>query len=126
MAEEQQDAAAAAEATTQKAETPLRAQLIKKGKKVDTQGKRAIREYVAKAVEYAMQGSKVISGDMERTIKSWQAEIDRKISQQLSTIMHDEKFQRLEGTWRGLEYLVKNSETGTNLKIKVMNVTKKT
>jgi len=123
---EQQQAAAAAEATTQEVETPLLDQLIKKGKKVDTQEKRLIRDYVAKAVEYAMQGSKVISGDMERTIKSWQAEIDRKISQQLSTIMHDEKFQKLEGTWRGLEYLVKNSETGTNLKIKVMNVTKKT
>ena len=39
--------------------------------------------------------------------------------------MHHPKFQKLEGTWRGLHYLVMNSETGTSLKIKVLNVSKR-
>ena len=41
------------------------------------------------------------------------------MSTQLNAIMHDPKFLKLEGTWRGLHYLVQNTETGTGLKIRV-------
>ncbi len=51
--------------------------------------------------------------------------IDKKLSQQLKEIMHAEEFKKAEGTWRGLSYLVMNTETGSNLKIKVMNATKR-
>ena len=53
------------------------------------------------------------------------AAIDHKLSQQLNVIMHDPKFTKLEGTWRGLHYLVTNSETGTSIKIRVLNVSKR-
>ncbi len=43
----------------------------------------------------------------------------------MNEIMHNEEFQKLEGSWRGLHHLVKNSLTGTQLKIRVMSVTKK-
>ena len=53
------------------------------------------------------------------------AEIDRKVSEQLNQILHHERFLKLEGSWRGLNYLVMNSETGTSLKIRMMQLSKK-
>ena len=47
------------------------------------------------------------------------------MSAQLNAIMHDPKFLKLEGSWRGLHYLVQNSETGTSLKLRVLNLTKR-
>ena len=47
------------------------------------------------------------------------------MSKQLSAILHNEKLQKLEGTWRGLNHLVMNSETGSSLKIKVFNASKR-
>ena len=52
------------------------------------------------------------------------AEIDDILSQQLSAIMHHPELQRLESTWRGLHDLVMNSETGSRLKLRVLNVSK--
>ena len=53
------------------------------------------------------------------------AQIDHLISLQLNEILHHPSFQQLEGTWRGLKYLMDNSSTGTQLKIKVFNASKK-
>ncbi len=53
------------------------------------------------------------------------AQIDRLISIQLNEVMHHPEFQKLEASWRGLHYLVHQSETGETLKIRVMNVSKK-
>ena len=39
--------------------------------------------------------------------------------------MHAPQFQKLESTWRGLHYLLSQSETSELLKIKVLNVSKK-
>src|SRR5205807_3520395 len=43
---------------------------------------------------------------------------------QLNEIMHHPDFQKLESTWRGLHYLVRQSETGEALKIRVLNARK--
>lgn len=51
-------------------------------------------------------------------------EIDKALTKQLNLIMHAEKFQKLEATWRGLHYLVSRSETGRSLKLRVLNVAK--
>lgn len=53
------------------------------------------------------------------------AHIDEELTQQLNEILHDPKFQKLEATWRGLHHLVKNTETGTSLKLRVMHATMK-
>ena len=63
--------------------------------------------------------------NLTKTINSAVDAIDAAISKQLSAIMHHEKFQKLEGSWRGLNHLVMNSETSANLKLRMMNVSKR-
>jgi type VI secretion system protein ImpC len=43
----------------------------------------------------------------------------------LNEVLHHPTFQKLEGSWRGLKYLLDQSETSDQLKIKVLNVTKR-
>jgi type VI secretion system protein ImpC len=75
--------------------------------------------------EWALKGTIVWDKNVTRSITEGMEKIDQMLSQQLSAIMHDPKFQKLEGSWRGLHYLVFNSNTNTMLKIKVLNVPKK-
>lgn len=63
--------------------------------------------------------------DSVKAIERMIEEIDRRIGEQLDTILHHKKFQSLESKWRGLHYLVMNSETGTTLQIRVLNCSKK-
>jgi type VI secretion system protein ImpC len=83
------------------------------------------KDMIAEFVQQVMQGQLVVTKDMETTINTRIAEIDRLVSAQLNEVMHAEAFQKLEGSWRGLNHLVMNSETGTMLKIRVFNVSKK-
>lgn len=83
------------------------------------------RNIVAEFARQALEGAMVFSQDAETMLKARIAQIDQLISTQLDEIMHDQDFQRLEATWRGLHYLVHQSETSVNLKIKVFNVSKK-
>ncbi|MDR0695592.1 MAG: type VI secretion system contractile sheath large subunit [Holosporales bacterium] len=53
------------------------------------------------------------------------AEIDELLTAQVNEIMHHPDFQKLEGSWRGLQYFVMNTETGTRIKIKLLNVSLK-
>ncbi len=75
--------------------------------------------------EQALATTVVVSDDVVRTIESIIAEVDKKLSQQVNQILHHPDFQQLEGAWRGLHYLVNNTETDEMLKIRVMNVSKK-
>ena len=52
------------------------------------------------------------------------ARLDEKLSAQMNEVLHAPEFQQLESAWRGLHYLVFNSETDATLKIRVMNVGK--
>ena len=72
----------------------------------------------------ALENAVVISNDAYQTIQTIIAEIDRKLSQQINTIIHHEDFQKLESSWRGLHYLVNNTETDELLKIRYMPITK--
>lgn len=58
------------------------------------------------------------------TIKGMIADIDAKLSAQVNEILHDPEFQKVERTWRGLHYLVHNTQSGPNLKIKYLNISK--
>jgi type VI secretion system protein ImpC len=75
--------------------------------------------------EEALKGTLTWDKDVTRTINAGIKALDAVISKQLAAIMHAPEFQKLEGTWRGLNYLVMNSETGTELKIRALNVTKR-
>ncbi|MDR3719379.1 MAG: type VI secretion system contractile sheath large subunit [Bryobacteraceae bacterium] len=84
-------------------------------------GKDLVREFVAQVLD----GSMTVSKDAEAMINARIAQIDHLISLQLNEVLHHAAFQKLEGTWRGLKFLLDQSETGENLKIKVFNATKK-
>lgn len=73
----------------------------------------------------ALSGTVVYSKSLTKTINDAISKIDEKLSKQLAAIMHHEDFSKLEGSWRGLNYLVMNSETGTGLRIKVFNCGKR-
>jgi type VI secretion system protein ImpC len=84
-------------------------------------GKNLVKEFVAQVLE----GSMTIARDTEMMINARIAQIDHLISIQLNEIMHHPSFQKLEGSWRGVKYLMDQSETGVMLKIKILNVSKK-
>ena len=85
----------------------------------------AARDIIADFAKQVLDGAIVYAKDTESMVKARIAELDRLISAQLNEVMHSPEFQQLEGTWRGLHYLVHQSETSTNLKIKVFNVSKR-
>jgi type VI secretion system protein ImpC len=84
------------------------------------------KDYIGQFLRQMVQPGQVISKDVEANIKYWIAQIDKKLSEQLNEVMHHADFQKLEGSWRGLHYLVHQSETGEQLKIRVLNVNKQT
>jgi type VI secretion system protein ImpC len=87
--------------------------------------KDAIENAVKTLAQQALSQATLISDDAIRSITSMVAELDKKLSEQVNLIMHHEDLQKLEGSWRGLHYLVNNTETDEYLKIKVYNVSKK-
>jgi type VI secretion system protein ImpC len=84
-------------------------------------GKNLVKEFVAQVLE----GSMTIARDAEMMINARIAQIDHLISIQLNEILHHQAFQKLEGTWRGVKYLMDQSETGVMLKIRLLNCSKK-
>ena len=72
----------------------------------------------------AVKGTVKWDKNLSVTINSAIAAIDEMLSKQLAEVMHNEKFQKLEGSWRGLNHLITNSETGSQLKIRMLNITK--
>ena len=83
------------------------------------------QDLVKNLIEQALVGTVTFDKNLTRTIDKAIAAIDQKMSKQLNAIMHHEKFTKLEGSGRGLHHLVMNSETGTSLKIRVLNMTKR-
>src|SRR4051812_3032764 len=66
-----------------------------------------------------------VSSDLDSMLSRRIAELDTLLSDQLNEILHDDQFKHLEATWRGLDYLTKQTETSPMLKIKVFNAPKK-
>ena len=87
--------------------------------------KEAIEQAVRTLAEQALEATQLISEDAVRTIEAIIAEIDRKLSEQLNQILHHPDFLQLEAAWRGLWYLVSNTETDELLKIRVFNISKR-
>ena len=83
------------------------------------------QDLVKNLVQQALDGTVTFDRNLTRTFSQAIEALDRKLSTQLNAIMHDPKFVKLEGSWRGLNYLVMNTETGTGLKIKMLNATKR-
>jgi type VI secretion system protein ImpC len=121
---DQAAAQAAAQTTTE--EVSLLESIVSQGRfgkddAAQQRGKDMVKEFINQVLE----GHMTLSRDAEATIGTRIAEIDRLISVQLNEVLHHEAFQKLEGTWRGIKYLMDRSETNDMLKIKVLNVSKR-
>src|SRR5579862_2441494 len=116
---EQAAAAAPAAATTEKAAPSILDQVISATKQTE---KSRAEELVRTLAEECMKGTVTYSKNVGASIDAGIKAIDAALSKQLAAIMHHKDFSKMEGTWRGLHYLVMNTETSTNLKLKVMNL----
>jgi len=81
------------------------------------------KDIISELAREVLGGTVVVNENLGLALDARIAEIDRLISQQLSSIMHAEAFQALESSWRGLHYLCEQSSTGPMLKVKVLNAT---
>jgi type VI secretion system protein ImpC len=99
--------------------------LSKEFKPKSERAKEEVESAVRTLAEQVLSKSDIVSDDVTQTINAYVAELDRKISEQLNLVMHHEDFQKLESAWRGLHHLVNNTETDQQLKIRVMNISKK-
>src|SRR5438445_10987231 len=86
--------------------------------------KEAVESAVRTLAEQALSQTTLISADAVGTIEAIIAALDLKLSEQVNLIMHHKAFQEVESAWRGLSYLVNNTETDEMLKIRVMNISK--
>ncbi|MBA4156460.1 MAG: type VI secretion system contractile sheath large subunit [Gemmatimonadetes bacterium] len=113
-------------AATETTELGLLDQIVEQGRfGPETAQRERGKDLIKRFVEEVLEGSITLSRDTESMLNARIAQIDRLVSVQLDEIMHHPEFQRLEATWRGLKYLLSQTETGTMLKIKVFNVSKK-
>ncbi len=126
MAEQQEEQAQAAQGQEVQEEKGLLDQILEQGRMIRDESQRGwARDVISEFVKEIMEGTITVSKDTERMINARIAQIDKLISGQLNEIMHNPDFQKLEASWRGLNYLVQNTETGEKLKLRVMNVSKK-
>lgn len=122
MAKKAQEAAGAAAAVETEEAVSLLDQAIGATKQTEPD---RVEELMRTLTEEALKGTVTFSKNLTVTFNKAIAALDEKLSEQLSEIMHAEKFKKLEGSWRGLHYMVSNTLTGSDLKIRVMNVSKK-
>ncbi len=126
MAENEQQKAEAAQAAAVQQEASLLDQIIDEGKMALQENQRTMaKDLITEFVGQIMEGAMVVSKDTETMINARISQIDQLLSEQLNEIMHHPDFQKLEASWRGMHYLVHQSETGEHLKIRVLNASKK-
>ncbi len=87
--------------------------------------KEQVENAVVTLAEQVLKDASIVSDDTIETIESIIAEIDKKLTEQINLILHNEDMQKLESAWRGLHHLVNNTETDEMLKIRVMSISKK-
>jgi type VI secretion system protein ImpC len=124
MSKPEKAAAQTAEAKT--TESSLLDQIVDQGRfgkeqSARERGRDMVKEFVAQVLEGEMK----LSRDADATINSRVAQIDHLISLQLNEVLHHPAFQKLEASWRGIKYMMDQSETSSMLKIRVLNVSKK-
>jgi type VI secretion system protein ImpC len=84
----------------------------------------AIENAVRTLAEHALADTALVSTDVMNTVEALVAAIDKKLTEQINEILHCDAFQKVESAWRGLHYLVSNTESDEQLKVRVMNVSK--
>lgn len=74
--------------------------------------------------QHALRNVNLVSKSAINSVQEMIKQIDERISAQVREILRHPDFKKLEGAWRGLYYLVTNTETDEMLKIKVLNISK--
>ncbi|AEF20235.1 MULTISPECIES: type VI secretion system contractile sheath large subunit [Pseudomonas] len=98
--------------------------LLQEFKPKTERAREAVETAVRTLAEHALSKTDLISDDAIKSVESIIAAIDAKLTAQVNLIMHHPDFQQLESAWRGLHYLVNNTETDEQLKIRVLNISK--
>ncbi|MCR2745376.1 type VI secretion system contractile sheath large subunit [Limnobacter parvus] len=98
--------------------------LQKEFKPKTDEAKSEVESAVLTLAQQALEGVELIGDDVVDSIERMIASIDQKLSVQINEIIHHDDFQQIESVWRGLNYLVNNTETDEFLKIRFMNVSK--
>ena len=99
--------------------------LQKEFKPRSDEAKSAVEAAVLTLAQQALSNSTVIGKDVTKSIQSMIAAIDAKLTEQINKILHNDDYQKLESAWRGLHYMVNNTESDEHLKIRVMDISKK-
>lgn len=99
--------------------------LQKEFKPRSDEARSAVEAAVQTLAQQALAQTQLIGKDVTRSIESMIAAIDAKLTEQINKIIHHPEYQQLESAWRGLHYMVNNTETDENLKIRVMDISKK-
>lgn len=106
--------------------TSLLDQIVESSKVAATPAEKAnAKNQIAELVDEVLAGTVTLSKDLAASIDARIAQLDQLLSDQVNAIMHHPEFQKLEASWRGLKYLVMQSETSPMLKIRMMNASKK-
>lgn len=124
MAEDQLQKSGGAAAEAEFAPDDFAALLRKEFKPGDDNRASRIETAVATLAQQALSDAAVIGDDVFSTLDAMRAALDKKLTEQVNKIIHHPDFQQLESAWRGLQYLVMNTSTGKDLKIRVMNIGK--
>lgn len=82
--------------------------------------KQGVQAFIDQLLKPEMAGVKISQGLVDEML----AVIDRKLSLQMSEILHNDQFQALERSWRSLKYLVDHTDFRENIKIEMLNVNK--
>ncbi|HEX7185534.1 MAG TPA: type VI secretion system contractile sheath large subunit [Thermoanaerobaculia bacterium] len=125
MADKSKDPAAEA-AGAQAQELTLLDKIIQDGKMARDESQQAYaRDLINEYVSQILEGGMTVANDTVASIEAQVARIDELLTAQMNEILHHEDFQKLEASWRGLHFLVFNTETSTRLKLRLLNITKK-
>jgi len=121
MAEADQQKAAA---EAQEVEVSLLDQIVDEARPAEDSARKRAKDMIGSFIKSVLDETVTYSKDTEAMLNEQIRQIDDLMSAQLNEIMHAEKFKKLESSWRGLRYLLSQTETGPMLKVRVMSISK--
>src|SRR4030095_9944742 len=92
--------------------------IVQVGHMIREESQRAYaRDLIGELAVQVLDEGMVLSNDTVAMLNNRIAQIDELISDQLNEVLHAQPFQQLEASWRGLHYLVMNTETSPQLRL---------
>ncbi|MET1415350.1 type VI secretion system contractile sheath large subunit [Roseibium sp. HPY-6] len=123
----QKSGAAAGEATSEQSPEEF-SSILKQNFRIKSENETAnelVDNAMSTFLSEALGDQALIKDDVYDTIDEMIAKLDEKLTSQVNEIIHAPQFQKLESAWRGIDYLVHNSETDASLKLQFLNISKK-